>query len=85
LRSPAHGRDGWGADVAYELVPAKMWPMPRHPREMQLHPTRDRVTLDFYSASAPGTRGVSGHLPSFLDLLPPCHSRDSVLYTEFQG
>jgi SAM-dependent methyltransferase len=43
---------------------------------MQLHPTRDSVTLDFYSASAPvyvasGTRGVSRHLPSFLDLLPP--------------
>src|SRR5712672_2085500 len=49
--------------------------MPRHPREMQLHPTRDIVTLDFYSASAPvyvasGTRGVSRNLPSFLDLLP---------------
>jgi SAM-dependent methyltransferase len=43
---------------------------------MQLHPARDSVTLDFYSASAPvyvasGTRGVSRHLPSFLDLLPP--------------
>ena len=42
---------------------------------MQLHPTRDSVTLDFYSASAPvyvasGTRGVSRNLPSFLDLLP---------------
>lgn len=50
--------------------------MPKHPREMKLHPARDSVTLDFYSASAPvylgsGNRGVSGHLPSFLDLLPP--------------
>src|SRR5260370_7209004 len=49
--------------------------MPRHPREMQLHPTRDSVTLDFYSTSAPvyvasGARGVSRNLPSFLDLLP---------------
>jgi hypothetical protein len=30
--------------------------MPRHPREMQLHPARDSVTLDFYSASAPVSR-----------------------------
>jgi SAM-dependent methyltransferase len=42
---------------------------------MQLHPTRDSVTLDFYSASAAvyvasGARGVSRNLPSFLDLLP---------------
>src|SRR6516162_11192121 len=50
--------------------------MPGHPRETQLHPARDSVTLDFYSASVPiylgsGARGVSRHLPSFLDLLPP--------------
>src|SRR6516162_2906746 len=50
--------------------------MPGHPRETQLHPGPDSVTLYFYSASAPiylgsGTRGVSRHLPSFLDLLPP--------------
>src|SRR5271163_172937 len=50
--------------------------MLNHLRETQLHPARDSVTLDFYSASAPiylgcGTRGVSRHLPSFLDLLPP--------------
>jgi len=57
---------------------------------MQLHPTRDSVTLDFYSASAPvyvasGTRGVSRHLPSFLDLLPPCHGRDSVSALNFRA
>jgi SAM-dependent methyltransferase len=53
-----------------------MEPVPRHLGETQLHPARDRATLDFYSASAPiylgsGTRGVSRHLPSFLALLPP--------------
>ncbi len=50
--------------------------MPRHPIETQLHNTRDSVTLDFYTASAPayaasGIEGVSRHLSSFLDLLPP--------------
>jgi SAM-dependent methyltransferase len=50
--------------------------MLKHPREMQRHPIRDSETLDFYSASArvylgSGARGVSRHLPSFLDLLPP--------------
>ena len=43
---------------------------------MPRYPARDRVTLDFYSASAPiylgsGTRGASRHLLPFLNLLPP--------------
>jgi SAM-dependent methyltransferase len=50
--------------------------MPRHPKEMQCYPSRDSVTLDFYSTSAPvyvasGTKGVSRNLFSFLDQLPP--------------
>ena len=43
---------------------------------MPRHPTRDRVTLDFYSASAAvyvasGAKGVSRNLSTFLDLLSP--------------
>ena len=50
--------------------------MPAHVTETNLHNARDGVTVDFYAACAPayvasGAGGVSRHLPSFLDLLPP--------------